>query len=266
MNQQMIDRLDAKTPQRHFLRTLERDFHSRIADALLEEAEAFLGGSSAALQPGQMRVVLASYEARHGRSLADIDTVEVTWTVDAGPEDRLVLRRHGRRAFRQVRIQRLLSEALDQGGIASQEDLAYVLQVSIRTIKRDFAELESQGIYLPSRGNVRGIGRGQTHKARIIGRWLRGETYDQIALHTRHAVVSIRRYLQTFLRVVQLHRYGFSEGDIAHLVQIGVPLVSEYLAVLEENDAPEHRRRLEEQLQRISNGTKQPAVVKKGGQ
>ena len=56
---------------------------------------------------------------------------------------------------------------------------------------------------MPSRGNLQGIGRGQTHKAQIIARWLQGETYDQIALHTHHALVSVQGYIGTFARVIE---------------------------------------------------------------
>ena len=266
MKQDTIERLEAKTPQRRFLHLLEREFHfaPRIAQSVLEEAEACLLGTSSPLRIGQIRVILARRTAKPGRALQETSTMEVIWTVDSGAEDRQVLRRHGREALRQVRIQRLLTEALSQGAVATQEDLAHALQVSVRTIKRDCAELGAQGVYLPTRGNLHGIGRGQTHKAQIIGRWLRGETYDQIALNTHHAIVSIKRYLQTFVRVVQLHRHGHSKDQIALLVQIGAPLVHEYLAVYDQHDTPECRQRLETQLLRLGKAAQAPQTSKKG--
>jgi hypothetical protein len=102
---------------------------------------------------------------------------------------------------------------------------------------------------------LHGIGRGQTHKAQIIERWLRSETYDQIALHTHHALVSIQRYIRTFVRVIDLDQQGFSEPQIAQLLQIGVALVQEYLAVYQNNDQPECRERLQEQLERLKSRT-----------
>ena len=79
------------------------------------------------------------------------------------------MQQHGSPTLRRVRIQRLLDEALAQGAVATQEDLAQALHVSLRTIKRDCAA-QAQEVYLPTRGNLHGIGRGQTHKAQI-GRW-----------------------------------------------------------------------------------------------
>jgi DNA-binding CsgD family transcriptional regulator len=253
MNKGQIERLEAKTPEQRFLRVLKQDFHQppRVAQAVLEEAQACLWGQVQAMRPGQVRVILAQRRASHGRAVAETETTEAVWTVDAGLEDRQVQRRHGRVALRRVRIQRLLDEALAQGAVATQEDLARALQVTVRTIKRDCARLKAQGVYLPTRGNLHGIGRGQTHKAQIVGRWLRGETYDQIALHMHHSLSSIRRYVQTFVRVVHLYHQRFSQDQIALLLQISQPLVKEYLAVYRQHDAPQYRERLAAQLQRL---------------
>jgi hypothetical protein len=121
----------------------------------------------------------------------------------------------------------------------------------LRTIKRDFLELRNKGLYLSSRGYMKGIGRGQTHKAQIIRRWLHGETYDQLSVNSHHAVSSINRYLKTFVQVVRLHQEGMSTNQIALLLQIGAPLVRDYLDVYEHNAEPECRERLEEQLTRL---------------
>jgi hypothetical protein len=253
MDKQANERLKAKTPERRFLRVLEQEFHyaPKVAQAILEEAQDSLLGDSELLRPGQVRVILTRYHAGHGRALRDTETTEVTWTVDAGLEDRQVLGQHGSVALRRVRIQRLLDEALAQGAAACQEDLAQALHVSLRTIKRDCAALEAQGIYLPTRGKLRGIGRGQTHKARIVALWLRGATYDRIARQTRHSLSAIRRYIQTFVRAVELHRRGFPDSQVAMLLSLGSTLVREYLTVYEQHDAPPYRERLTAQIERL---------------
>lgn len=265
MERQAIERLQIKTAEQRFLSMLENEFHEppRVAQALLEEAQACLLGAVQHLRPGQMRVILVRRDAGHGRGLVETPMAEVLWTVDAGLEDRDVLQQHGPIALRRVRILRLVHEALDQGAAATQEDLAQVLHVSVRTIKRDCAHLVSQGFTVPTRGNVQGIGRGQTHKAQIVGRWLRGETYDQIALATRHSMSSIQRYVQTFVRVVHLHRRGFADHQIATLLGIGSPLVIEYLAICRENNSSACQDRLEGQLRRVL--TSQPAPLAKKG-
>lgn len=254
MNEQAINRLKSKTPEQHFLRMLEDEFDQppRVAQVLLEEAQACLLGRSTSIRPGQTRVLLTTRDAGHGRSLRETASKDVVWTVDAGQEDRQVLQQHGAVELRRTRIQRLLDEALAQGAVATQEDLAQALHVSVRTIKRDCKELEAQGICLPTRGNMKGIGRGQTHKAQIIGRWLRGETYDQIVLYTRHSLSSVKRYVQSFVRVTDLHRQGFSTSEIALLLELSAYLVDEYLAVYTAHDSVEYQQRLTEQTERLS--------------
>ena len=237
MNEQVIERLQVKTPEQRFLSILRNEFQEppRVAQALLEEAQACLLGIDQTLRPGQMRVILT----------------------------RRVLQCHDKQALRRVRILRLLSEAIDQGAAATQEDLAQALHVSVRTIKRDCAFLQSEGTYVPTRGNLQGIGRGQTHKAQIVGRWLQGETYDQIALHTHHCPTSIRRYVQTFVRVVHLHTQNFADTQIASLLGISNFLVTDYLAIYQQYDSPACRQRLAAQIERLTR-PEPPQPPKKG--
>jgi len=257
MDDQIQERLAAKTPERRFLHILQDDFRyaPKVAEAILQEAQACLLGRTEQMRPGQIRVILTCYAAGHGRALRHTSTTEVVWTVDAGLEDRRLMQQHGRQALRQVRIQRLLDEALEQGAVASQEDLAQALHVSVRTIKRDCAALQAQQIYLPTRGNLQGIGRGQTHKAQIVGHWLRGATYDQLTRQTRHSLSAIHRYVQTFVRVVELHQRGFSDHQVALVLEIGLALVHEYLAVYAHHASPDCRERLAAQLERLSQAS-----------
>lgn len=267
MNDQEIERLQSKTPEARFLSILEREYDvaPRVARALLEEAVTCLVEASKPLPAGQVRAILAKRQATAAHSLRDTPTIQVIWTVDAGREDQEVLLEHGSCALRRVRIERLLAEAMEQGAVATQEDLAHALHVSLRTIKRDWVALQGEGAYLPTRGYVQGIGRGQTHKARIVGRWLDGETYDQIALHTHHSVASVQRYVQAFTRVMQLQRQGCTEGEIAQLLEISIPLVREYLVVYQQHDSPASRERLKEQLGRLGRASQKQPACQKGG-
>lgn len=264
MNQDELLRQQAKSREQRFLNLMGQEFNypPKIAQAILAEAQECLLAPGVNIKPGQMRVVLLARHARHGQALHQTATKEVTWTVNAGLDDQVVERQHGAAALRQTRIQRLLDEAIEQDAVACQEDLAQALQVSVRTIKRDCNSLQKAGIYLPTRGNLHSIGRGQTHKAQIVRRWLLGSTYDQVAFQTRHSLTCVKRYIQTFARVVQLHQKAFSPGAIGLTVQIGAPLVQEYLAVYQQNNTPFCRQRLSEQIERLS----QAQARSKGGQ
>ncbi len=260
MDTKAMNRLQVKTPEQRFIHTLENDFHfaPKIAQAVLEEAQACLRSDKKNLHPGQIRVILARLDARPGRALKETDMIEVIWTIDAGAEDREVRYKYGQKHLRQVRILGLLSESTEQKGAGTQEDLAVNLQVALRTIKRDFVELQARGYYLPTRGNLHGVGRGQTHKAQIIAKWLRGKTYDQIARATYHSIAAIKRYIQMFVRVIELHLQKFSESQIALLLQIGEALLHEYLSVYYDNNSVDCQKRLQEQLERLHQAVSAP--------
>ncbi len=254
MKQDEIERVQAKTAEQRFLNVMTQEFNHapRIAQAIFAEAQESLLGQAQNLRPGQIRTILLKRDAAHGQSLLKSETIEVTWTIDAGKEDHEIEQNAGVVALRRMRIQRLLDEAISQGAVASQEDLARVLHVSVRTIKRDCAYLKAEGILLPTRGKLKGIGRGQTHKAQIVGRWLRGETYDQIARRTHHSLTCVKRYVQAFARIINLKQKGMTSEEISLLLQMSLHLVEDYLAIYAQNDTPFSRQRLQEQLERLT--------------
>lgn len=258
------ERTFAKTRRAQLLHSLQSEFDlaPRIAQAVLEEAEACLSRAECNDQAGQKEVILVSRSAAHGKRLSETATKQIMWTIDGGDSDSEILMSQGRQSLRRVRIQRLLDEAVAQGALASQEDLAQALEVSVRTIKRDCAALQQAGVWLPLRGSVLSIGRGQTHKGQIIRRWLQGETYDQLVRSTHHSLKCISRYVQTFVRMIALARTGMSKSQIAHLTQCGVPLVQEYLTIEQECQEFAAQERLAEQLARFQ-GTSSSVVAQK---
>ena len=262
MSEGMEERLGKKTGEQRLVEVCHQEYQMpvRLAEALVLDAIECLVGKGKELGIGQIRVNLARQHQGAGRQISQMRLVEVVWTINAGREDAEVKKQHGGGVLRQLREQRLLDEAIEQGAVATQEDLAWALHTSIRTIKRDFAAMSASGQWLPSRGMLQGMGRGQSHKGQIIARWLRGESYDQLRLSTRHAVVSIQRYIRAFVRVVELHERGNPVEAIAFLLQMGAPLVDDYLAVYQLNDSPGCRERLHDQLARLN----QVAAGKKG--
>jgi DNA-binding Lrp family transcriptional regulator len=251
------ERLATKTPEAAFLHVLQKEFNfsTRVSRELLNTAQEMLVGGtpSSAVRPGQVRLVVVSLKAPFGPPLVETDKVEVTLTVDAGAEDAVIKAREGSAGLRQGRILRLLEEALEQGGVLTQEDLARALNVDVRTIRRDVRILREEGHLVHSRGQLKGVGRGQTHKVRIIELWLDREGYEKISRWLHHSPQAIKRYVSTFLRIVVLHRQGTPAKEIAFLTQSSVRLVKDYLAVYEAALAEAHRReKLEEELARVS--------------
>ncbi len=264
------ERLAHKTPAAAFLHVLQDEFSfsQRVAHELLDTAQVMLVGDTpaATVRPGQVRLVVASLKAPFGPPLAETDKVEVTLTVDTGAEDTAVKAQVGLDGQRRGRILRLTEEALEQGGVLTQEDLARVLGVEARTIRRDVQSLKAESHLIHTRGQVKGVGRGQTHKVRIIEFWLERQGYDQIARRMYHSPQSIKRYVSLFLRVVVLHRQGTPVEEIAFLTQTSARLVEDYLAVYQAALGVPHRHeKLEEEVARVSaRGKVVSDEVKKG--
>jgi DNA-binding Lrp family transcriptional regulator len=273
MEHSTIDRLAVKTLDQRFRRELESGFEMapRVSQGILDLAkevfslDAVSTDGAGRLRPGQIRQVIAAAGTPPGRPLSQIELVEVVWTIDAGEEDLEVLRQHGREALRRVRVLRLAEEAQDQGGDATQEDLAKALGVSPRTIRSDIAALAAEGYCVTTRGKLQGVGRGQTHKALIVELYLKRYTYTEIMRRIRHSAYAIKRYIQAFGRVVMLTRKGLNGHEIAHAVGISERLTREYLSLYQRYDTPEYQDRLAEIVQMISGGVRESVATAKGG-
>ncbi len=264
------ERLAQKTPEATFLHILQEEFHfaPRVARELLTTAQDVLhgAGNRVTVRPGQIRLIVASLKAPFGPPLAATDKAEVTLTVDAGSEDAVVRQTQGGESLRQGRILRLTAEALEQGGVLTHEDLAKALGVDARTIRRDVQSLKAEGHVVPTRGMVKGVGRGQTHKVQIIALWLDREGYDKIERWVHHSAQAIKRYISLFLRVVTLHRQATAVAEIAFVTGASQRLVQDYLDIYEAALTLPHRRaKLEEELARVGGHTPLAVDEKKGG-
>ena len=274
MERTAIDRLAVKTLDQRFRRELETGFEMapRISQGILDLAKEMFSldavssaNGNGRLRPGQIRQVIAASRAPHGCPLRQADMIEVTWTLDAGEEDLQVLKEHDRIALRRVRILRLTEEARDQGGLPTEEDLAKALSVTARTIRSDIAALEAEGHCVATRGKVKGVGRGQTHKVLIVELYLKRYTYTEIMRRMRHSAYAIKRYIQTFGRVVMLTRKGLNVPEIAHAVGISERLTQEYLDLYQRYNVPEYQTRLAEIVQMISGGVQEAEETPKRG-
>ena len=64
---------------------------------------------------------VVSIKAKHGHRLRELPKVTVKLTTDTGAEDQEVFRKHVAPGLREVQICRMAEEALDQGGVLTQE-------------------------------------------------------------------------------------------------------------------------------------------------
>jgi hypothetical protein len=263
MEQEAVERLEAKSPEEAIIEQIALDFNLApfMAKTQFEQMrryfERYLGLER---DVGEMTFLAVSAEAPPGRPVTQCQQVPVNLTLDS-PDD-LQAMHHGVGALRRSKIQRLTREAQDQGALLTQEDLARLLCASRSTIKRDIAYLRSQGIDVPTRGQIKDIGRGVSHKTRIVGDWLGGYTFSEIKKRRWHTLGSIERYCMDFQRVARLHAHGLSVGEIRVSTSLSERLIREYLDLYEE--AGPDNSRLKQLLSEPNTATEEPAEAKRG--
>jgi Protein of unknown function (DUF1670) len=263
-------RLDAKTLDSLFRRRIEEGANCSpfVSQAILSTVkEVFAIGPQDAdhqLGLGRIKLLVVAAGEPAGKSLAHCQKVNVELTLDAGQEDYQVRLAYGVEGLRRSRILRVTAEAREQGGLLSYEDLAFRLfNCGVRTIVRDVSALRRRQIEVPSRGQQRDIGPGQTHRVAAVRLYLEGHETNEIARRLYHTLGSIENYITTFARVVLLGNKGYADDEIAFVIRRSSPLVAAYRKLYAEFAAkPVAGRRLAEIVARIPGATK--ASAKKG--
>jgi hypothetical protein len=230
-------RKQIKSSEGEFLYELEHSYElsPKLSSLILMSAKESLLRDYH-LREGQIEVIVIGIEERAGKMIEKMEKRRVRLTIDNGMEDVEVLEEFGRINLRRVKIERITEEAIEQKGVLSQEDLSKYLFCTVRTIQRDIRELKKEGRQVITRGYLHNIGRGQTHKAKIIGLYLDGMTYSEIKLKTHHSVGAIKRYLESFTKVVMSERRGILRNkEISLVTGISETLVKQYRRLLRES-------------------------------
>lgn len=116
---------------------------------------------------------------------------------------------------RQQKIMRMTEEARDQGGLLTQEDLASILCCDVRTVRRDIKDLRKLEITVATRGTIKDIGPGVSHRELAIRKWLEGDEPVDVARDINHSLNAVERYIQHFSRTVFLREKKFAPLQIA---------------------------------------------------
>jgi biotin operon repressor len=263
MEQEVVERLAAKSPEEAIIERISRDFNLApfMARTQFEQMrryfEEYLGLER---EVGEMTFLAVSTDAPPGRPIAECQRVAITLTMEC--QDDLEGLRCGVTALRKGKIQRLTREAQEQGALLTQEDLARLLCTSRSTIKRDIAELRGEGVDVPTRGQIKDIGKGISHKGRIVEDWLTGYTFSQIQQRRRHSLHSIERYCSDFQRVVRLQGRGLSVSEMRIGTGLSERLVKEYLD-LHQAAGPENKQ-VQRLLSEPDPATEVAAEIKRG--
>jgi hypothetical protein len=196
-------------------------------------------------QQGQITYQAIDISEPPGKPLSLCRKVPVHLTLMAEGDGQLWAA-EGPAVVRRVRVHRLVYEALVQGGALSQEDLACLLGVSLKTIKRIFAWYRERDERLPSRGEIQDMGRGVSHKIPIIHKYVQDLSFSHISQHLgKHGIPSMVRYLHHFALVMILEERGLTPGQMQSIIGISENLIEQYRSLYRELNVPEHARTLE---------------------
>jgi DNA-binding Lrp family transcriptional regulator len=226
-----------KSSDGEFLYELEHAFElsPKLSEQILITAKECLLRENI-LGEGQIEVSVIGIEERSGKVLEQLEKCKVILTIDAGQADIEALKLYGRIGLRRIKIQRITDEAVEQGGVLSQEDIGKYLSCTKRTVQRDIREIKKSGIEVITRGVLHNIGRGQTHKVKIIGMYLDGKTYSEIKLSTRHSVGAIKRYIESFSKVLMCHKSKiYGRKAIGVVTGLSEGLVKQYQDLIRES-------------------------------
>ena len=141
-----------------------------------------------------------------------------------------------------ARIERFASQARAQGALLTLPDLAVLLGMHVDAVRHHIAE--HPDVVVPTRGRVRDIGRGVTHKTWIVELYLQMHSETEIVERTQHSYESVEAYLREFVRVMTLADRGMNAVMIRRVTQRSLSLVKAYLELYQRYDRPEHHFRL----------------------
>jgi biotin operon repressor len=263
MEQNAIERLEAKSPEEAIIDQISRDFNLGpfMARTHFKQMQKYFQRYFGVNRDvGQMIFLALSADNPPGKPVKSCKRVAVTLTLDCA--DDLEALRRGVAALRRSKIRRLTREAQAHGGLLTQEDLARLLCASRSTIKRDIAYLRAAGTDVPTRGQVKDIGRGVSHKTQIVSDWLAGYTFSQIKNRRWHTINSIERYCHDFQRVARLYSHGLSVPEIRRSTGLSERLIGEYLSLCQ--SAGPDNDRLRHLLVEPDDATQPPAEIKRG--
>ncbi len=245
INKREIERQKIKSSEGEFLYELEHSYElsPKLSSLILLSAKECLLREYQ-LREGQIEATVIGLEERAGKDIEKMEKVRVILTIDNGMEDLDVQKSFGRRVLRRTKVQRITEEAIEQRGVLSQEDLSKYLGCTVRTIQRDIRAIKREGEDVITRGYLHNIGRGQTHKAKIIGLYLDGLTYSEIKLRTKHSVGAIKRYLEGFTKVLMSQKQGiYRIKDISLVTGLSNYLVEQYIFLIKESKRDQTRKR-----------------------
>ncbi len=187
--------------------------------------------------------ISADEGARAKLEEAELVPVRLTYFIDedlaVGPRG---AHQHRVRDLKFKRLLRYATEARAQGALLTLPDLALLLGIHVDAIRRLIAAHPE--VVVPTRGRVKDIGCGVTHRQQIVELYLQMHTETEIVERTGHCYESVESYLREFARVATLADRGMNAVMIRRVTGRSMALVEAYLELYRQYDSPEYLFRL----------------------
>ncbi len=192
-------------------------------------------------RPGQIVTFGVAADEPPGRSLAEARLCLVVLDYIT-PEDWGMVDRTSPQELKWQRLERLATQAYEQGVALSLPDLAHLLGISTDAIQNTIKKHEQ--VVLPTRGRVADMGSTLSHTEKIIALYMDGYTETEIKRRTGHSYDSIERYLWDFSRVVYLAERGMPLPAIRQALGMSRRVVAKYLELHRRFDHPDYAFRM----------------------
>jgi hypothetical protein len=228
-------RLAAKEAESAIVARICEDFNLTpvLARAHYQQmARYFADYGHVASRPGELCYLAVDANEPPGKPIIACRKVLVRLEL-ATVEDQEALREGGLAVMRQGRLARLARQARVQGGLLTVEDLAYLTCSSPATVKRDLAACRRDDVAVPTRGQIKDIGPGLSHKAKVVQLYLWGLQFTDIEARTHHSEGSIKRYLADFRQIAALYARGAKIPEIRAATGRSAALIAEYIGIYE---------------------------------
>jgi hypothetical protein len=214
-------------------------FAEAMIHRILETIDAFVKPRSA-LKPGQALWMAVIHDGRKHTLKSMKETPQVPVILDLVTDNDLQALANGASFpdIRRRRHARLLDQALAQGGVLAQTDLAALTLTSEEVVRRDIIQVQqAEERRLPHRGSVQDIGPTLSHKVEVARLLEAGYLEPEICrmLHPVHNLRSVERYAQYYKNVLKLLDHGFAPSEISSILSLSMRLVNDYIQIVKEH-------------------------------
>ena len=214
-------------------------FAEAMIERILETLDAFVK-PAALLKPGQLLWMAVAHDGHKHAHQAMKEIPQTPVVLDLVTDEELQALADGEdfHAVRRDRHARLLEQAMAQGGVLAQSDLATVTLTSRRQVSDDIARFQqAKGRLVPYRGSVQDVGATLSHKVEVARLLEAGHLEPEICqmLSPIHDLRSVENYAQTYKNVLKLLERGFAPSEISAILSIGERLVNAYVEIIREH-------------------------------